>query len=752
MELTNPLDWNSQILFDDISESLILLNELGQIVTLNKAAELTLGVELPAVRQRALAELFQYISFQYCQQVSMDELPFVFTQQTGKITEKSIIGIKISPEKTLWCSMVSKPAVHYKGCSVLVCLNDVTDLVVQNRRLKVTEQNLSRLLASMDDIVFEVTHLGQILNCWTNKPEQLFFPAEYIRGKNLSELFPPQAADQFSSMILHTYQTKQANSLEYASPFDDSRENWYKLTTRPVHSSEDKVAVVISDITEHRKLTNYVNDLDLRWQFVLENSDQLLCDWDLTTNKVSVDGSIAKALGFNTEPVDMAEIKERIHPEDLPKFIRQYYECMSGQQRYMELDYRVSQLDGNFMWIHSKSVVAASNAGGAPARMLGIGNDITEWMDMLADVRLNEEKFNRAFQDSSIGMALVSLDGKFMDVNKTLCKILGYKPNELVRLTSRQLIHPHDIPSFKEHFEKLAGNEMESYTAEKRFRHQSGHYVWSSLTVSTVIGPGSKPIFCIAQIQDISLLKQQVNALERQKAEQELTMNHLVSSLRQMEDFNQIVAHNLRAPAANVAMLTDQIKLITEPIERESYLDLLQMSSHELINILQDLMNVLEIRDNPSVKFEDCIFDDLLSKVKNQFLSDILSKRARITTSFDVALMYYPKIYLESILSNLLSNSLKYTHPDTTPHIHLQTRLLDGQICLVFTDNGLGIDLDRHGKHIFKFKKTFHPGFESKGIGLFMVRQQIERFGGTIQVESKPGHGAKFTILLNQKK
>ncbi len=96
----------------------------------------------------------------------------------------------------------------------------------------------------------------------------------------------------------------------------------------------------------------------------------------------------------------------------------------------------------------------------------------------------------------------------------------------------------------------------------------------------------------------------------------------------------------------------------------------------------------------------------------------------------------------------MISNSLKYSQINVPPLIEVSTKKHFGKTVLEFKDNGLGIDLKKHGKNMFKLNKVFHSGFDSKGVGLFMTKTQIETFGGTISAESEPGTGTKFIITL----
>jgi signal transduction histidine kinase len=99
-------------------------------------------------------------------------------------------------------------------------------------------------------------------------------------------------------------------------------------------------------------------------------------------------------------------------------------------------------------------------------------------------------------------------------------------------------------------------------------------------------------------------------------------------------------------------------------------------------------------------------------------------------------------------LQNLLTNAIKYKHPDRNPVINITTQKTGNDVYLVFEDNGVGIDMQRHGDQLFGMYKTFHQNSDSKGIGLFITRNQVEALGGSIKVESAVNVGTKFTVKL----
>ena len=96
----------------------------------------------------------------------------------------------------------------------------------------------------------------------------------------------------------------------------------------------------------------------------------------------------------------------------------------------------------------------------------------------------------------------------------------------------------------------------------------------------------------------------------------------------------------------------------------------------------------------------------------------------------------------------MISNSIKYRQPDLTPIIEISCEWEGNKLTLIYKDNGLGIDLKKHGKNLFGLYKRFHDHVEGKGMGLFMVKTQLDAIGGTISVESTCNQGTEFTIIF----
>jgi len=166
---------------------------------------------------------------------------------------------------------------------------------------------------------------------------------------------------------------------------------------------------------------------------------------------------------------------------------------------------------------------------------------------------------------------------------------------------------------------------------------------------------------------------------------------------------------------------------------------------------LDELVDIVKIKQNQEIKKEKLSLKKMAEKAISHLKAQVIELKAEINTDFkELDTIIYPKIYMESIFLNLLSNSLKYDSPERTPEIWIQTKLEGNYQILKFTDNGLGIDMEKYGGKVFQLHKTFHKHKQGKGLGLFMTRNQIEALGGTITINSELNKGTSFTIILNK--
>jgi K+-sensing histidine kinase KdpD len=162
---------------------------------------------------------------------------------------------------------------------------------------------------------------------------------------------------------------------------------------------------------------------------------------------------------------------------------------------------------------------------------------------------------------------------------------------------------------------------------------------------------------------------------------------------------------------------------------------------------------VVNINQNTGIERANLKFEDVLQYLMYSISTQITATEAEVTYNFsECSIIEYPKVYLESIMLNLLTNAIKYRSPDRVPQIYFETRNNNGKTMLICQDNGLGINMEQNGHKLFGLHKTFHRNPDARGVGLFITKNQIEAMGGSIFAQSEVNKGTTFTIIFNDKK
>jgi len=224
----------------------------------------------------------------------------------------------------------------------------------------------------------------------------------------------------------------------------------------------------------------------------------------------------------------------------------------------------------------------------------------------------------------------------------------------------------------------------------------------------------------------------------------------LVDQNNRLVNFAHIISHNLRSHSGNLELMTSILKTedFTES-ERNEILDNIIKVSNDLSATIHHLNDVVAVQTKVEHITEELNFHDLVESVKATLYLNLKESNATVIEDFNVASIEYVPAYLESIFLNLISNAIKYKHPDRDPIIKIRSlKLKGGRVQLQFEDNGLGIDLDRHKNKVFGLYKTFHKHEDSRGVGLFLTKNQIESLNGTIEVKSIVGEGTTFIITF----
>ena len=238
--------------------------------------------------------------------------------------------------------------------------------------------------------------------------------------------------------------------------------------------------------------------------------------------------------------------------------------------------------------------------------------------------------------------------------------------------------------------------------------------------------------------------------LEEQNAILESNNVELHKRLDELQQYSYTISHNLRGPIATLLGLSELFNRESATPENLELINHIQTSTQALDEVIRDLTQVLKMQKKGMDK-EQVDLPHLLDNALVSLEDAKAACNSNVELDLEVHNIWAVKSYLHSILYNLLSNAFKYCQPDIESKVWVRTRQLPHEILIEVEDNGIGIDLSKHGDSLFKMYRRFSSSRKGRGLGLYLAKMQTESMGGRIIAESTPHVGTTFKIYLPQK-
>lgn len=441
----------------------------------------------------------------------------------------------------------------------------------------------------------------------------------------------------------------------------------------------------------------------------------------------------------------MSHWLDNIHPED-----RDRIQAELGRERQgknFDQQYRFIRPNGEIRWLHSKAFSIRDETG-VVIRIVGTVADITERKQTEESLRESEELFRRAFDDSPIGIALVSPTGQFLKANTYYCNLLEYTEEELLTLTFQDLTHLADLEADLNGFRQIMTSEIPYYHIEKRYITKQGIVVPVLLNAAPILDRNHRPLYCVRQIQDIR---------DRLKVE------------RMKDEFISVVSHELRTPLTSIrgalGILGSGV-FDNRPEKAQHMLQVAINNSARLVRLVDDILSLERLESGKvQLVMEQCQVADLMQQAVDSVRP--LAERAAIIlalTPLCINLWADPDALVQTLI-NLLSNAIKFSSPGAT--VWLEAKLAneqwatgkgqqfsDAQIpYILFTvkDRGRGIPEDKLELIFEQFEQVDVSDSCQKGgtgLGLAICKKIVQQHGGQIWVESCLGEGSTFYFTL----
>ena len=491
-----------------------------------------------------------------------------------------------------------------------------------------------------------------------------------------------------------------------------------------------------------------IKESNERYDIVSKATSDIIWDWKIQEDKMSWNRGIETIFGYTPDQVGGSSKWwfDKIHPEDTIKMSIKLYSFIEQKTEKWQDQYRFRCADGSYKYVLDRGFIL-KDENGKSVRMIGAIQDITKQKEEEQRLKLLETVITQA-KDSIIITEPDLQDGnipKIVYVNPAFSTMSGYTPDEIIGESPSIFVGPN---SDMQEYEKLSfsiKNKQECQIETISYKKNKEEY-WVGFSMLPVYNSDGELSHWVSIQRDITEAKKQ--EVEKEQLIRELTQNN-----KDLQQFSYITSHNLRAPLSNLTGLLNLIEDI--PIdnpELKEILDGFNKSTHLLNETIEDLVKVIVIKDNPSIQKEDLSLKDVFENVFSQLDFLIGLHKPIIIINFDkVPILNTNKAYLESILLNLLTNAIKYKSEIKKSKITISASQVDDTVFLVFKDNGIGIDLARNKDKVFGLYQRFHNFPDSKGLGLYLVKSQVEAMGGSIGIESEVNKGTTFTLTFKNK-
>lgn len=556
----------------------------------------------------------------------------------------------------------------------------------------------------------------------------------------------------------------------------DGRVFWVRLTTSAVRNAAGEVQYLVSmieDIDVRKQVQIELQESEARFRGLFDHAEMGIV---LTNIEKPVDleddanfyrlihqqrcnPALQRMFGYTESELQEMDLTLLVHPEDRGMDKQYAKELYSGQRDDYRIEKRYVRKDGSvFLGRLSYSMVRDEH--GSPRMAIGIVEDMDEERKAQEELRRSEARFRAMFDNTAVGIALMSLEKRAVQVNQAAQKIVGYDEDELLQVNPTDLALEEFRYIDQDQFARLVAGKIDQYQVEKRYRRKNGELFWGRVNYSSVKDAKGKPLYLIGLIEDIDdekrakekLAEQEAehrHMLEKRVAERTLELRQTNERLQQEILQRQKAEEALAVKAADEAVIAERTRLarelhdaVTQTLFSASLIaevlpELWSTDVAEAENSTEELrqltrgalaeMRTLLLELRPAVLTQSR-FEDLLRQ-----LCEALIGRARLPIQLLIEgkrqLPPDVQVALYRIAQESLNNIVKYARPDT---VWVELRMSERGVLMTVRDNGIGFD----------------PAMvKPTSLGQRIMRERAENIDAELTITSQPGQGTEVTVF-----
>ncbi|RYD58571.1 MAG: PAS domain-containing sensor histidine kinase [Sphingobacteriales bacterium] len=621
-------------------------------------------------------------------------------------------------------------------------VQDITERWTAEEQLRQAHMELRTLFDNMEEVFFTIDVASFEILQISGACERVLGYAQHELEAD-PELGMSLILDEDRDRVLRTFLgalTRKSVVYEYRIRHKSGSVRYVESKLAPVINAEGistKLYGITSDITSRKEAEQNLQEREHKFRTLIKNSSDVIMVMDLESKVTFASDSLFKVTGYTPEEVLGTSSIDTVHPNDQPSINRKFEEVLAGKS-VINFAYRRKKKDGSYMWCEG----TGTNLMDDPTvRGIVINfRDISERKEHERILKENEHRFRALIHNTFDAITVLNENLELVFASESIYKVTGFVPNEVLGMKGFCFTHPDDQELMDAVLNDVLKEPGRSRTVTYRRQKKDGRYIWCERVVTNLLhDPAIKGL--VSNLRDVNEKKEYEQALQASNEE-------LKKSNMELDRFVYSVSHDLRAPLLSILGIVDLIRLETSPNLVTEYLDMVTGSIHKLDGFIKDILDYSRnARLQPKKEVMD--FGALLREIANHLKYMNGDSRVEIRTHVDDHMSFYSDPSRVSIvLSNLISNAIRYSNlNEVKPYVEVSVVLTERDAIIKVADNGIGIPAEHH-KQIFDMFYRVSANSVGSGLGLYIVKETVNKLGGTIQLSSQPGEGTTFTITL----
>ena len=570
---------------------------------------------------------------------------------------------------------------------------------------------------------------------------------DYVFGKHITELFT-NITEEEKIIIKNCFKGVSGKPSIHKFPEINGEKKWFECTPMPWYDEDENIIgaiVSIEDITQRILNEARLEKLEILLKEKTEIANIGTWEYDLLTDKIIWDCKTRAIHEVSSDYVpstgEANDFYKNGHSRNTVSMA--FIEAIKNETPWSE-KVKLITAKGNEIWVINSGKPIYTN--GEFTSIVGTIQNINEIIIKEEKTKENQYLFKTLIDNIPLNIYIKDLDSKKVLANKAEIEFNGLSHED-------EMIGKDDFEFFdKETATKLRNEDLmvmqdlkPIISKEMQYTTKDGRKANFLKSKIPLINHNNQKAYGLIGISmDISDLKQKENELRNLIDVTSVQNEKLIN-------FAHIISHNLRSHSANFSMLINFLIQEKDQEEKDQITQMLLQSSDNLLETLENLNEVVEINTNTNLKKKDIFIHKSLTKIQQNLSMFLKNNEVEFinTVSPKIKINAVPS-YMESILTNLITNAIKYRSNDRSPKIEIKCESINKQRIITIKDNGIGIDLERNGDKLFGMYKTFHTNEDARGIGLYITKNQIEAMNGKIAVESEINKGTTFKLFFNE--